>query len=384
MLRQIKRSARAFTLVELLVVIAIIGILVALLLPAIQSAREAARRTQCKNNLKNIGIACLNHVDTYKYFPTGGISWGMLLEDFVSDSGLAVGPDKLGMGWGFQILPYLEEGGVHSLTDMAAAQSVPITLYICPSRRGVTRNLITNPSGVEVETVLTDYASINPCTKMWESDATPIDLENLIANQDWNVVRGLTMKDGAAPGYPEYNPLPGGGPNVQALGTYDGVIVRSAFVLDAVQSPFTPGPEGFFAEGAPRPTKMAKISDGTSKTVMIAEKYVRSDIYQGGSPSDDTGWIDGWDADIVRCSCVPPFQDNQSEYKWTGLHGDGPNSAPWYMLAAGSAHAGGFNAVFADGSVHSINYGIDIIVYNSLGTRNGTSYKEVTTTEGVN
>jgi prepilin-type processing-associated H-X9-DG protein len=54
------------------------------------------------------------------------------------------------------------------------------------------------------------------------------------------------------------------------------------------------------------------------------------------------------------------------------------------MLAAGSAHAGGFNAVFADGSVHSINYGIDIIVYNSLGTRNGTSYKEVTTTEGVN
>src|SRR5690606_9271106 len=69
-----KRKRSAFTLVELLVVIAIIGILVALLLPAIQAAREAARRSQCKNNLKQLALGCLNHHDTHKFFPTGG--WG--------------------------------------------------------------------------------------------------------------------------------------------------------------------------------------------------------------------------------------------------------------------------------------------------------------------
>ena len=74
-----RRKRVAFTLVELLVVIAIIGILVALLLPAIQSAREAARRTQCRTNLKNIGLAILNHVDARKVFPTGGVTWGVLI-----------------------------------------------------------------------------------------------------------------------------------------------------------------------------------------------------------------------------------------------------------------------------------------------------------------
>ena len=77
------KQTKGFTLVELLVVIAIIGILVALLLPAIQAAREAARRTQCKDNLKNIGLAILNHADSKKVFPTGGITWGVLIEDSI-------------------------------------------------------------------------------------------------------------------------------------------------------------------------------------------------------------------------------------------------------------------------------------------------------------
>src|SRR3990172_387227 len=96
-----------FTLVELLVVIAIIGILVALLLPAIQAAREAARRTQCKNQLKQIGLAMQNHVSTHRVFPTGGAVIYPKIGDYVVDD-KPLGPDKQGLGWGYQILSYLE------------------------------------------------------------------------------------------------------------------------------------------------------------------------------------------------------------------------------------------------------------------------------------
>src|SRR5476651_1254028 len=88
-----------FTLVELLVVIAIIGVLVALLLPAIQSAREAARRAECQNKLKQIGLGVQNHVSALKVFPTGGDDYNANIARFVT-GGVANGPDKQGVGWG--------------------------------------------------------------------------------------------------------------------------------------------------------------------------------------------------------------------------------------------------------------------------------------------
>src|SRR6478735_5398048 len=144
------QKKRGFTLVELLVVIAIIGILVALLLPAIQAAREAARRTQCKNNLKNIGLSIHNLYSTFKYFPTGGTQNDPDIGSYLHNTqpppnplnrvGPANGPLEQGLGWMFQILPFLEEGAVSGIVKQSQLQSQPITLYNCPSRRGVTFN----------------------------------------------------------------------------------------------------------------------------------------------------------------------------------------------------------------------------------------------------
>lgn len=157
-----------FTIVELLVVIAIIGILVALLLPAVQASRESVRRIQCQNHLKQMALGFHLQHDSHKIFPTGGWDWNTP-PTYVN--GLpAIGREQQA-GWGFQILPYIEQttvwngGGAATDNDKALlAIRTKIDLFFCPTRRlpqTVTYSYPGYLGGVDAEHALCDYAASN-------------------------------------------------------------------------------------------------------------------------------------------------------------------------------------------------------------------------------
>jgi hypothetical protein len=347
-------------------VIAIIGILVALLLPAIQAAREAARRTQCKNQLKQIGLAIQNHVDTYRVFPTGGAGFHPRIEDYVVD-GKPFGPDKQGLGWGYQILPYLEEGALQGLTKKAELELAVVAIYVCPSRRAPT----IGASSTGGEAFLIDYAAAHPCTfecapgspgcanpaRYDPRDAVPITFTGYGTNL-WPFWGG---KDPIGEG---------AGASAKDFQVYDGVIVRSPWRFQGRDA--SGRPIGAFVN-VPRPIKFAQITDGTSHTFLLGEKYLRSDLYDGGGRSDDQGWADGWDPDAIRSTCFQPYQDSDSTgFKFQPLNGPmdifGKDQDVYYF---GSAHTGGFNGIYADGSIRTLGYDIDVVLFNALATRAG-------------
>src|SRR5262249_47346433 len=120
---------RGFTLIELLVVIAIIALLIGLLLPAVQKVREAAARSKCSNNLKQIGLAFQSYHDTTGYLPTAGTE--------VPDNGTDNPPkNRVDWGWAYEILPYIEQGQLQRVTNNATARATPVATYGCPSRGG--------------------------------------------------------------------------------------------------------------------------------------------------------------------------------------------------------------------------------------------------------
>jgi hypothetical protein len=205
---------------------------------------------------------------------------------------------------------------------------------------------------------LTDYAGINPCTRI-RTSPTLVDITpgRLTYNQAWQV-----FYQGGASQQQNH------GPTAPSDGVYDGVIVRSPWVRRPSQPTGSNTIAGDFQSNVPRPTRMASILDGASNTIMVSEKYIHVGVYAGGSWSDDRGWADGWDPDIMRCTCVPPLNDGDVNPQFTG---DPPGFGGPETFVLGSAHTGGFNCVRADGSVHGIDYGIDVFVLNAMGTRNG-------------
>lgn len=319
-------STRAFTLVELLVVITIIGILISLLLPAVQSAREAARKLQCSNNLKQIALGSLNHESANGFFPSGGWCY-----DWVGDPDHGFGRRQPG-GWIYNILSYIEQNALHDLgagattdaqrsTANAKRIQTPIAALNCPTRRP------TQLFGIGYKGAL--YV-------------------------DWTNVAGQARSDYAANVGDVAEPNALTGPSTFADGDSSGY-----------SWPTNADVTGIMYQRSE--TTMAMIRDGSSNTYLAGEKYMASDYYLTGEDGgddwnmyvgqqDDTSRSVGYNSGSGSTSYVyyPPMQDQ-------------PNVTE--RLCFGSAHAAGFNMAFCDGSVRSISYSIAEEVHRRLGNR---------------
>ncbi len=343
----VRRRCRGFTLVELLVVIAIIGILVALLLPAAQAAREAARRTQCKNHLKQIGLATQNFQRAYGFFPLGGTaSWPRF--DHFFTNGKPNGPYSQGLGWPYQLLAFMEDAnaqrnaaGAHTslggLEATAALQEHPVPGYNCPSRRVPTRWFSMTITGVFPW--LIDYAGAIGGPSRSED---PTNFDNYLANpvNHSNLLFWGCKKCSGDRSLPSFS--------VGAAPRYRGIIQRCGYSY-ATRTHAT----------WVRKVSFQQIEDGSSNTLLISEKRLVPSKYDKGSWHDDRGWTDGWDPDIMRSTMFPVAADSEE------LDG-GASPLPFSF---GSAHPKGINSVFADGSVRAISYDIEREVFNLLGNR---------------
>jgi len=311
---RVSRSVRrGFTLIELLVVIAIIGILIALLLPAVQAAREAARIMQCSNHLKQMGLAWYNHVDAYGYLPGGG--WGA---EWVGDPDRGSGKRQPG-GWIYVTLPYMEQSQLHDLGQgeptsrkwALAAQMIatPLSFVNCPSRRAA----ITYPM----------YPTHHNSTHT--SVASRTDYAACAGDANWSEPYSpepTTIEEGDSPSF-HWTPHP----------EYNGVSFERSEVT------------------------IAEVSDGTSNTYMVGEKYLNPDHYAtGADPSDDWSMYSGHQDDQYRVTPLiyPPMRDTPGVLN---------------RCSFGSNHAATWQVVLCDGSVRAISFTIDKEVHRRLGNR---------------
>ncbi len=317
----LRRKSHGFTLVELLVVITIIGILIALLLPAVQAAREAARKVQCGNHLKQLALGCLGHEQAQGFLPTAGWAWW-----WTGDPDRGFDRRQPG-GWCYNLLPYIEQPALHEIgaglspaNKKAALVSVaqtPLAVLYCPSRR----DAILYPNTQAM-------CNVNPV-----SDASRTDYA---ANGG---TAGPTWWNAPWPssGDPSFADVPGFAWPSTATST--GILYPTSTV------------------------RMQDITDGASNTYLIGEKYLSADHYHDGYEGTDNNMAyEGYDWDDVRWS----IWDSLAKTYSSPLP-DTPGYSDYINF--GSAHAVSFNISLCDGSVRAVNYSIDATVHGHLCDR---------------
>jgi prepilin-type N-terminal cleavage/methylation domain-containing protein len=337
---------RGFTLVELLVVIAIIGILVALLLPAIQAAREAARRSSCTNNLKNLGLAVLNHHDVMKHFP---VNLGNPL-----DSGNFPGDtrDQPSSSWIVSVLPQLEEQALYDQFKAGGAFEGSYVAGLCV-RPAVSKGIASIKNGISVPDLMKTQLNVLQCP----SDSS---VRELTAKQDemLNCLTAMTSYKGVIDDdwiNLEFSDWKNDTPDQYKSGNYTVPILPGQGISrDCHRDTRCRGI--FFRQSFRKPVTIAKVTDGTSKTLMIGEDVAEFNIrhsaayYSNGS----------------LCSCNTPINYGLDQ---------NPDifSSNFWFDAQGfrSRHPGGANFCSADGAVRFIADNTDSVVYRTACTRNG-------------
>ena len=320
-----------FTLVELLVVIAIIGILVALLLPAIQAAREAARRAQCMSNMRQLGVGLLTYESNKKSLPPGGVTEGPL-------------GSQSKAGWSIYILPQVEEQALYDqynfkITNESAANSVVcqanVKVFDCPS---------------DEDTDINDTPGSGPGSGSLYNRGT------YRGNAGLNTSDNSTYWDSSAEQKgqryaKERGPLPGIGPLY--LDPPANTLKLTKWCVES-------------------PVKIKDITDGTVNTVMLGEKahFVRPSTTIASASEDSrrrrTFWAytyTSYQRSVTFLQTRTIINDYTRCMEIGGDSNDNVCKRGW-----GSLHPGGFNVTMCDGSVQFISESIDVFMYGSLST----------------
>jgi prepilin-type N-terminal cleavage/methylation domain-containing protein len=316
-----------FTLIELLVVIGIITILISLLLPAVQQAREAARRTQCRNNLKQIGLALHNYLDVHNGFPPA----------FVSDISTT---DTSGGEWSIhsRILPFLDQANLYNLADLSLAYDDPangdiaiqrVATYLCPSE-------------------------VNDRARLSSGVAIHYPISYGYGGGTWGVWDNLSRQAGSGAFAPNYSFRP--------RDFIDGTSNTIAFSEVKAYTPYN------------------RDGDFGTAIVPATAADVEALIAMGGDNKSNSGHTEGVDGRIHQTGFTTTLPPNSKvvvptgdtdEGDYTSCREDKSCTTPTFAaVTSRSYHAGMVQTLLMDGSVHSISDNIDLATWRDLGQRN--------------